>query len=55
MKRYSKKIILDTIANGRQRLRRKGRTRKFFGSASDKLERRHGWGYLKRRALLTNS
>jgi hypothetical protein len=53
MTRYAKRNQVDNFTEVKlHRLHRKGRGYKIAGS-SDKFERRHGWGYAKRRALLT--
>jgi hypothetical protein len=54
MTRYVKKNQFDNFGEiKQQRFPRKIRGHKFGTSSADKLERRHGWGYAKRRALLT--
>ena len=53
MTRYAKKNQFDAFAEVKQqRLQRKFRGYR-LATNSDKFERRHGWGYAKRRALLT--
>lgn len=55
MAQYVKKNHSDTIINARQqRFQRKSRSGKSVASDSSKYERRHGWGYAKRRALLND-
>jgi hypothetical protein len=52
MARFSKKNVLDIEIDSKQhRMQRKIRGHKL--SSSDKFEKRHSWGYAKRRALLT--
>lgn len=54
MARYAKKSRLGALVDeSQQRLQRKLRGTK-LAAGSNKYERRHGWGYAKRRALLDN-
>lgn len=53
MTRYLKKSQFDNFAEVKpQRLQRKIRGYKVYSGGNDKFERRHSWGYAKRRALL---
>ena len=54
MTRYEKKNYADNFGEMKhQRFQRKIRGHKFAG-VGNKFERRHGWGYVKRRALLAD-
>ena len=51
---YTKKNRFETSEEARQpRFQRKFRGHKLSNGGNDKFERRHSWGYAKRRALLT--
>jgi hypothetical protein len=54
MTRYAKKNQLDGFADAKhQRFHRKARGHKFAIDNGDKFEKRHSWGYAKRRTLVT--
>lgn len=54
MTRYARKNQFENVGEVKHhRFQRKIRGYKIAGNSGDKFERRHGWGYAKRRALLT--
>jgi len=50
MARFSKKNVFEAALDSKQHLPRKGRSHKT--TSNDKFERRHSWGYTKRRTLI---
>lgn len=54
MTHYAKKNQVDGFGEMKQqRFHRKIRGHKFATASGDKFEKRHSWGYSKRRALTT--